>query len=86
MSESLKPKDALPGIYGPDGRPTFFADPAMDRFASVILNMAQEMWVQDARISELETAAGKPAKSAAEREEQALAFVHRIFAPLREPR
>ena len=86
MSDSLKPKDALPGIYGPDGRPTFFADPAMDRFASVVLNMAQEMWVQDARISALEAAAGGSPPDEAEREAKALAFVHRIFAPLREPK
>jgi len=43
------------------------------------------MWVQDSRIAALEAAAGATPPTDAEREAKALAFVHRIFAPLREP-
>lgn len=68
------------GIYGPDGRPRFFADPGMDRFVAVIMNMAQEMWVQEERLASLE---GRPP---ADPDGAARVFIDRIFAPLREPK
>ncbi len=83
MTEELiaKPEGAPANMYGPDGRPRFFADPAMDRFVAVVLNMASEMWVQEERLRLLE---GGPAASEAEREAGVQAFVNRLFEPLRE--
>jgi hypothetical protein len=78
-----KPVGAPDNMYGPDGRPRFFSDPAMDRFVAVVLNMASEMWVQEERLRALE---GGPAASEAEREAGVQAFVDRLFEPLREQR
>ena len=55
MSEPLRPSEELPSIYGPDGRPQFFSDPAMDRFVPVVLNLASELWVQTELVTDLIT-------------------------------
>ena len=46
----IKPEDAPDSIYGPDGKPRFFAEPGMDRFVAVVMNLAQEIWVQEERL------------------------------------
>lgn len=99
MSEaSLRPADAPAGIYGPDGRPQFFNDPAMDRFVSVLLNLTSEVWAQAERIETLEallaekgvvtgeerTALVARAETDAAREEALRAFIQRTLTPLRE--
>jgi hypothetical protein len=58
----------------------FFADPGTDRLYEVMLNMAQEMWVQEERLLALE---GKSLDDAA-RDAWAKAMIDRVFAPLRE--
>ena len=75
--------EPLAGVYGPDGRPTFFVEPAMDRFASVVLNLAAELWVQEERLRALE---GRTPGTEEERDQAAKAFVARVFEPLREPK
>jgi len=96
--EALKPADAPEAIYGADGRPTFFQDPAMDRFVAVLLNLASELWVQTERVTTLSDfiiakglATPKALEAVAiasedhpEREAALQAFMHRVFAPLRE--
>ena len=83
---AFKPDDTLKGIYGPDGKPQFFADPVMDHFLAVMMNMAQELWVQEERLLALEKAKeakdNAPPSTANTRE--AKEFIERIFAPLRE--
>lgn len=93
----LRPEDAPPSIYGPDGTPQFFQDPAMDRFVSVLLNMASELWVQTERVDTLTqllerqgvvSAAASAAVVAEQddvREAALRGFVTRLLAPLREP-
>lgn len=76
----LRPEDAPDSLYGADGRPRFFGDPAMDRFVAVVMNMAQEMWVQEERLLALEEAKGS---ATADREEKLKAFIDRIFEPIR---
>lgn len=81
MTEPVfKPDDTPKEIYGADGKPQFFDDPGMDRFVAVVMNMAQEMWVQEERLIALE---GQEA-SAEVREARLKEFIDRIFAPLRE--
>ena len=46
MNADREPEDTPAGLYGPDGRPQFFSDPAMDRFVPVVLNLASEIWLQ----------------------------------------
>ncbi len=84
--------------YGPDGRPVFFTDPAIDRFVSVVLNLASELWVQTERVTTLSTlieSKGLVSReeidrtcSAAEhdpaREEALRAYIHRVLSPLRD--
>lgn len=98
MSEALRPEDAPPSIYGPDGRPQFFADPAMDRFVPVVLNLASELWVQAETIANLRAlleekgiatteqvdAIAEASASDSDREAALRAFIDRIFMPLRE--
>jgi len=60
--------------------PQFFADAGTDRLYEVMLNMAQEMWVQEERLLTLE---GKSLDDA-ERDARAKAMIDRLFAPLRE--
>ncbi len=79
-----RPEDAPPGIYGPDGRPQFFADPAMDRFVAAFLNLASEVWVQEERLLALESEA-RPDRPPADRDAVLKSFIARVFAPLREP-
>lgn len=61
-------------------RPQFFADPGTDRLYEVMLNIAQELWVQEERLLSLE---GK-ALDDDERDARAKAMIDRVFAPLRE--
>jgi hypothetical protein len=94
---ALRPEDAPPHIYGADGNPQFFQDPAMDRFAAVLLNVASELWVQTERVetltrilddSGLSSAGARAAITAADdqaREAALRDFVTRLLAPLREP-
>ena len=76
-----RPGGAPPGIFGADGRPRFFSDPAMDRFVAVILNLTSEMWVMEERLRALEGD-----NAAADSGSSAQAFVERVFEPLREQR
>lgn len=77
---AFKPDDTPKEIYGPDGKPQFFDDPGMDRYVAVVMNMAQEMWVQEERLMALE-GLDAPAEH---REAKLKEFIDRIFAPLRE--
>ena len=100
-AEALRPEDAPPAIYGPDGEPQFFQDPAMDRFVAVILNIASELWVQTERVDTLSrllqkngidcsakaaAAVAQDSEPEAEREALLQAYIGRILTPLREPR
>jgi len=98
MSNINQPEDAPSGIYGPDGRPHFFSDPAMDRFVPVVLNLASELWLQKeitrnliallarkglATQDAIDSVARETANDPAH--EQALRdFINRILGPLRE--
>jgi len=77
----LRPEDAPDSLYDAAGRPRFFADPAMDRFVAVLMNMAQELWVQEERLLALEEARGA---APADREAKLKAFIDRVFEPIRE--
>jgi hypothetical protein len=92
----LHPEDAPPSIYGVDGKPQFFADPAMDRFVSVLLNMASELWVQTERVetltrviernglaAQVDMAEVAQAEDGA-RDAASREFIARLLAPLRE--
>jgi hypothetical protein len=93
----LRPEDAPASIYGADGKPQFFGDPAMDRFVSVLLNVTSELWVQTERVDTLtallerqglatpEQTARIVADDDAKREAALRDFVARVLAPLREP-
>ena len=80
MSETPRPDDTPPGLYDETGNARFFADPAMDRFVAVVMNMAQELWVQEERLLALEEAKGAPP---ADRDAKLQAFITRIFVPIR---
>lgn len=80
MKDELQPDDAPAGIYDTSGQPRFFADPAMDRFVAVVMNLAQEVWVQEERILALEEAKGA---APADREAKLKAFIDRVFEPVR---
>jgi hypothetical protein len=86
------PTDGPSHLYGADGQPQFFQDPAMDRFVAVLLKLAQEVWVINERVANLETAlhdqssAAPDEKSALDkRDTQLAAFINRVLGPLREP-
>ena len=92
----LHPEDAPSSIYGIDGKPQFFADPAMDRFVAVLLNTVSELWVQTERVETLtrlierkglatkdEMLALVQAEDGA-RDTALREFVTRLLAPLRE--
>ncbi len=79
----LRPSDAPSGIYGRDGRPQFFDDPALDRFTAVAMNLASELWVQEERLRTLEALAGSLLSDPVPDEDVKM-FIDRIFAPLRE--
>jgi hypothetical protein len=80
VSDTPRPDDTPPGLYDETGNARFFADPAMDRFVAVVMNMAQEMWVQEERLLALEEAKGAPP---ADRDARLKDFMTRVFAPLR---
>lgn len=81
MSDApLHPEDAPPSLYDEQGNARFFAEPAMDRFVAVVMNLAQEVWVQEERLLALEAGA----QAAPDHEAKVKAFIERIFAPLRE--
>ncbi|MFZ9395787.1 MAG: hypothetical protein ACO25F_06985 [Erythrobacter sp.] len=81
MSEPpLRPEDAPPSLYDDHGNPRFFAEPAMDRFVAVVMNLAQEVWVQEERLLALEEAKGS---QAVDREAKVKQFIDRVFAPIR---
>ncbi len=80
MSETPRPDDTPPGLYDETGNARFFADPAMDRFVAVVMNMAQEMWVQEERLLALEEARGA---LPVDRDARLKQFMNRLFAPLR---
>ncbi len=96
--EPLRPADAPEAIYGADGRPSFFQDPAMDRFVAVLLNLASELWVQTERVTTLSDfiidkglatpaaleAVAIAAEDHPDREAAVNDFMQRVFAPLRE--
>jgi len=93
------PKDAPRSYYGPDGQPQFFQDPAMDRFAAVVVKLAQEFWVVAERLDAIERlVAAKNIGTAqeisrllsdpqvtAEREAALAEFIARTLGSLREP-
>ena len=82
MSENiLRPEDAPPSLYDDQGNPRFFADPAMDRFVAVLMNLAQEVWVQEERLLALEET---KSREAVDRDAKAKDFIDRVFAPMRE--
>jgi hypothetical protein len=79
-------------LYGADGQPQFFQDPAIDRFVAVLLKLTQEVWVMNERVANLEIAlrdqmpAAANQKSAPEESDSQLAaFINRVLGPLREP-
>lgn len=76
----LRPDDAPPEIYDDAGRARFFTDPGMDRFVAVVMNLAQEVWVQEERLLALEEANGKPV---GDRDAAAKTFIDRVFEPVR---
>ncbi|MEY4871736.1 MAG: hypothetical protein RLZZ563_1066 [Pseudomonadota bacterium] len=80
MSETPRPDGTPPGLYDETGNARFFADPAMDRFVAVVMNIAQEMWVQEERLLALEEAGGS---APVDREAKLKAFIDRLFAPIR---
>lgn len=76
----LLPDDAPPELYDSEGRPRFFAEPAMDRFVAVVMNLAQEVWVQEERLLALEEDKGA---AAVDREALLKAFIDCVFEPVR---
>lgn len=95
---TILPEDAPPSLYGDDGEPRFFSDPAMDRFVTVLLNLTSELWIQTERVETLNAlliAKGIAAegdfadlvkRDDARLEAQLQDFVARVLAPLREAR
>lgn len=81
MKDELHPDDAPAGIYDAAGHARFFADPAMDRIVAVVMNLAQEVWVQEERLLALEEDKGTPA---IDRDAVLKAFIDRVFEPVRE--
>ena len=80
MKDDLRPEDAPSGIYDAAGQARFFADPAMDRFVAVVMNLAQEVWVQEERLLALEEIRNG---QAVDRDARLKAFIDRIFEPVR---
>jgi hypothetical protein len=80
VKDDLSPDDAPTGIYDAEGRARFFADPAMDRFVAVVMNLAQEVWVQEERLLALEESKGA---EVVDREVKLKAFIDRVFEPVR---
>ena len=87
MSDApLGPEDAPPSLYDDQGNPRFFSDPGMDRFVAVVMNLAQEVWVQEERLLALEEARSGEAgdRSKIDRDAKVKEFIDRVFAPIRE--
>lgn len=81
MSEDfLRPEDAPPSLYDDQGNPRFFTDPGMDRFVAVVMNLAQEVWVQEERLLALEE---EKSGTGIDREARVKEFIDRVFAPVR---
>ena len=81
MSENqLRPEDAPLSLYDDQGNPRFFADPGMDRFVAVVMNLAQEVWVQEERLLAMEEEKGA---APVDRDANAREFIDRVFAPIR---
>lgn len=78
--DAQRPDDGPPNLYDDQGNARFFADPAMDRFVAVVMNLAQEVWVQEERLLALEGAKGG---EAIDREAKVKEFIDRVFAPIR---
>lgn len=78
--ERLRPEDAPPSLYDDMGNPRFFADPGIDRFVAVVMNLAQEVWVQQERLLSLEE---EKSGQQLDREAMAREFIDRVFAPIR---
>ncbi len=76
--------DGPSALYGPDGRPQFFNDPATDRFVATLLNLASEVWVQEERLLALEAKSEGVETSPPDRDAVLKSFIARVFAPLRE--
>lgn len=79
--ERLRPEDAPPSLYDDNGNPRFFQDPGMDSFVAVVMNLAQEVWVQEERLLALEE---EKSGKTVDREAKAKGFIDRVFAPVRE--
>lgn len=79
--ERLRPEDAPPSLYDDQGNPRFFADPGMDRFVAVVMNLAQEVWVQEERLIALEA---EKTGQTVDPEAKVKEFIDRVFAPIRE--
>ncbi|MEO9461163.1 MAG: hypothetical protein ABJ242_00380 [Marinomonas sp.] len=77
----LRPEDAPPNLYDDNGNARFFTDPAMDRFVAVVMNLAQEVWVQEERLLALEEA--KSGQSV-DKEAKVAEFINRVFDPVRQ--
>ncbi len=101
MTTQARPyPDEIPsGAYGDDGRPRFFADPAMDRLVAAFLDLASESWVLAERVATLEDMMieggmsratlefYQPDAAGLERRERARdVFIGRILGQLREKR
>ena len=80
MKDELSPDDAPAGTYDATGKARFFSDPAMDRFVAVVMNLAQEVWVQEERLLALEEAKGGEPM---DREAKLKEFIDRVFEPVR---
>ena len=80
-NKPLRPEDAPPSLYDDQGNPRFFNDPGMDRFVAVVMNLAQEVWVQEERLIALEEA---KSGQTVDREAKVKEFIDRVFAPVRE--
>jgi hypothetical protein len=80
VKDDLRPDDAPSEIYDAAGHARFFADPATDRFVAVVMNLAQEVWVQEERLLALEEAKGA---QPVDREAKLKAFIDRVFEPVR---
>ena len=79
--ERLRPEDAPPSLYDDQGNPRFFADPSMDRFVAVVMNLAHDVWVQEERLLALEA---EKTGQAVDPEAKVKEFIDRVFAPIRE--
>lgn len=99
VSAPHRPAGASPDIYAADGRPRFFSDPAMDRFAASFAMLASEVWVAREQIATLTDILKKKGAVTAEdfveaqtsaaanaaRDSELGLYIKRVLGPLREP-